>query len=320
MTVSEVLRNKGSYRPQTVQAIHAAAHELGYRPNAAARATRRGRFGNFTLMISVEGRHLFVPAGFLRNLEVAASRLEQRLMIAEAPDARMVDPDHVPRVFRELATDGLIISYCGQIPPHMRQMLERFSIPAVWINDKRDCDAVYPDDYKAGTRATQVLLTRGHRRIVWADHGPWGHYSVSDRRLGYAHAMKQAGFEPFVEVLPVEPADELQAMGRLLDQKPRPTAIVFYGADSLHALGVAAAMRGIRVPQDLSVACFEIRDAVRMAGTHVCRWYWPQDELAHAAVSMIDSKVKRPHVFQPARTIAFTCDDLDLSCATVNES
>ena len=45
-TVGAVLGGKGQlFRPKTIAAVEAAARELGYRPNSAAKAMRSGRFG-----------------------------------------------------------------------------------------------------------------------------------------------------------------------------------------------------------------------------------------------------------------------------------
>lgn len=120
------------------------------------------------------------------------------------------------------------------------------------------------DEFDAGRRATEHLISLGHRKIahVGGENEQDRYFRTSgDRRSGYLHAMKSAG-------LPVNPAWLLtsdytfndayqQAKNLLADPVNRPTAI-FSVSDEM-AAGVILAARdlGFSVPGHLSVIGIE---------------------------------------------------------------
>ncbi len=304
--VSKVLNNSAGNigaSEQSRESIQRVAAELGYRRNTAASATRTGRFGNITLLISRENRSLFLPPGLLRQLELQSARHNSHLMVAEAPDQEMTNPDRVPKVFRELGTDGLLIDYCGSIPPMMGELMERYNIPSVWINDRRPHDAVYPDDLAAGRAATAEMIQLGHRQIVYIDNENVTHYSARDRREGYMAAIEAAGLPPHVITLPRQPAAKLELFDKLLGQPDRPTAFICYPNDALHALGAVAFHRHLRIPRDLSITCFAMVSELEMAGARVACRFLPQDRMAECAIDMLFKKIAEPDRILPAQAI-----------------
>ncbi len=103
------------------------------------------------------------------------------------------------------------------------------------------------------------LLTLGHKRIGFVN-GVAVQRLSSDRMTAYRTALENAGL-PFDEDL-IEPCGTTieagyQAALRLLERTPRPTALLVI--NDLLAMGAlrAAAVRGLRVPDDLSVAGFD---------------------------------------------------------------
>jgi LacI family transcriptional regulator len=133
------------------------------------------------------------------------------------------------------------------------------------------------------------LLGLGHRRIA-AITGPPGWVATEARRRGYHGALATAGIalDPALEVasdFQLEPG--AAAAATLLDLPDPPTAI--FGFNDAIAIGAlrAAHERGLRVPEDLSVAGFddvEYATIVRPALTTVRQ---PLAEMGRNAVSLI---------------------------------
>lgn len=306
-TVARVLGGRGIYRrpadARRAERIRHLAEELGYRPNAAARATASGRFGVIALLLSTVGERSNLPEPLLAGIHDALAERGLHLTVARLPDEKLIDTGFVPRILQETAADGLLIDYTHGVPDPLVELIGRHRLPAVWLNTKREDDAVYPDDTGLGRLATEHLLRLGHRRIGYLRHRMAHrpqtptHYSLADRLDGYKAAMRDAGLEPMVRM--PHPDRDLQNRWQLLDAwlrgPERPTALLTYrSADAQTAL-FAAHGAGIRVPEDLSVMTL---------GTLVPHWvgdrWWistavaDEASLGREAVAMLERKIGEP--------------------------
>jgi LacI family transcriptional regulator len=123
-------------------------------------------------------------------------------------------------------------------------------------------DTVIDDDRLGARLMVDHLVSLGHRRIAHttmpAAHlqGPFA-LSHTARREGFEEAMRRHGLEPDVIVTYYSEEGGHRAAIEALDRPTPPTAI-FAGAD-IAAFGVlrAAEERGLRVPEDLSVAGYD---------------------------------------------------------------
>jgi LacI family transcriptional regulator len=264
MTVSSILNNKAQlFRPETRNRVLRAAEELGYRPNAMARATRSGRFGCVALLQSSLPHRSVLPAGLLGGIQHAVAEHNLQLILADLPDSKLTDEAYVPSILRQLTVDGLLVNYNAGIPQRLVELVQQFKLPAVWVNSKHSIDCIHPNDVQAGEMVTRRLLELGHRRIAYVDYA-FGHedsvvhYSTTDRYDGYASVMREAGLAPQLyrprHKLPDH--ERLQASHRLLSGADRPTALIAYNVNTAGPLLYAAACAGLRVPEMLSVATF----------------------------------------------------------------
>jgi LacI family transcriptional regulator len=195
-TVSHVLNGRGAelqIRATTQERVFEAARELGYRPNASARAMRSGRFGSAALIQSAY--RLYLPNGLLFGLTEGLSQRNMRLTVAEAVDTHWECTADLPQVMRELSVDGLLINTLLNAPPSLLETVRASRVPAVWINLDQPEDCVFPDDFRGAQVATKHLLKLEHRNIAFIKAGPYEqeltHYSIAARRGGYEKAMKR---------------------------------------------------------------------------------------------------------------------------------
>ena len=257
-TVSEILNRKGKpYSPATVERVFAAADRLGYRPNAQARAVAAGKVGTIALVLG-EAHYSHLPQELLHGIHDRLARAELTLMVTVLSDAQLADDAFIPDILTTLMADGILINYHYHFPPRLLEAIDRYRVPAVWINVRKDRDAVCFDDAGAARDATARLLDLGHRRIAYIDRAlereEHLHYSCIERRDAYREAMTAAGLEPTV-ITGTDPGTiELVAGWRSRDD--RPTAILSYNLHVAQDIATAAALHGWRVPADLSLVTF----------------------------------------------------------------
>jgi LacI family transcriptional regulator len=316
--VSRVLGGKArQYRIShtTERRVLRAADELGYRPNASARATRQGCFGSIALILSTHTGRSDLPPDVLAGISSALDASELHLTLARLPDDKLTDAGYVPRILRELSCDGMLIDYTDHIPERMIDLIDDTGQPAVWLNRKREHDCVYPDDLAIGRRATERLLEAGHRRIAYVDWGAgWkqldqAHYSQRDRQAGYERAMADAGLAARVirrdDSDVVEPLTALhQAMVNLLSRDDRPTAFVTYSRVFAQVIAGAASVCGLSVPRDLSLVTVSYQADVTGAGLEIACVMTPGRSYGSAGVKCLLKKIARPATRLAPRPIA----------------
>ena len=304
--VSEVLAGKHRrYRQETIKRVIETARRLGYRPNHSARAMRRGRFNNLTLLMSSSSS--FLMAGLLEGIHEAVNAAHQHLSVAAVGSAQLNLAQSIPHCLRELSSDGVIINYWVTIPPEVINLIHQSGWPCVWINLKQDADCVYPDDWEGGKRAARMLLELGHRRIAYMNYTSWlsnAHYSSLERRAGYEAAMREAGLEPLVfDGHPLPQPDQLPAIKAVL-QHYQPTAIITYGDNEIPAVQHAAAELGWTIPRDLSLVTFQALwpEHLKVLQTMMTI---PAYAMGKTAVEILLRKIERPEQLLPP--IAVPC-------------
>jgi LacI family transcriptional regulator len=317
-TVSHVLNGRADelrIRPETQQRVREAVVELGYRPNASARAMRSGRFGAAVLIQSAF--RLYLPNGLLFGLADGLSQRHMRLTVAEPVDTQWERTADVPQVMRELSVDGLLINTLLNAPPQLLETVRASRVPAVWINTNEPADCVYSDDFRGAQMATKYLRTLGHRDIAFIKAGPYdeepAHYSIGARLGGYQEAMKAARLRSRAFELPPGAVWEKGLMEdrrveeaiALLKSPDRPTALIAYEMDTALPILVAARTLGLRVPGDLSLLMFHdgFDPAIGITMTTVLL---NMREVGLAAVAMLEEKIQQPDVALPPRPVEET--------------
>lgn len=310
-TVSLVLNGKARkarISEKRIKEITEAAARLNFVPNAAARAIRKGRFGQLGLLLSaIPTRALLLP-GLLESIRITLREKDQLLLIGELPDEKLTDDMEMPRILREWAADGLLINYLEAVPERMRAILDEHRIPTVWLNIKRDTDAVYTDDFSAAVNATEHLIEMGHKRIAYLAMGVSGHFSKKDRENGYRQAMVAAKLPPDVHQwqASVHASQRAEAARRWLEeQNPRPTAVLTYGQGDALPLYTAALQLGLKVPEDLSIATFH-PGPLSLAGLNISTWCIPSRELGRAGVEMLLERIEKKADSMPSIVLPYT--------------
>lgn len=299
-TVSLVLNGRTDIQipESTRQRVLAAAQQLGYRPHRSGRAIRSGKTGNLALLLSTIAHRSLFSHALLDGLIDAASEHDQHLLVSRITDDKLTDATFVPKILREFAADGLVINYNSQAPPRLAELIAQAKIPAIWINDNRDADCVFPDDFAAAQAATERLIAAGHTRIGYAGWMPGPHYSMGDRLTGYQAAMAARGLAERVALLEKEPASSLFATA------DPPTAVVCYSPAVLQSVWEIA-------PRNCALTVFHHELYTTLEHTFDT-WLLPDHTLGATAVELLMQKIDQPESLRPPHALAFTFSERTL--------
>ncbi|MFD5122285.1 LacI family DNA-binding transcriptional regulator [Streptomyces sp. NPDC058385] len=254
-TVSRVSNGFPGVNEETRERVLAAMKELGYRPNSAARALKRGDFrtiGVITFTLSTTGN--------MRTLEAIATSAAQEGYAVTLLPVAVPTQDEVRGAFSrlgELAVDAVIVimevhlldSASLTLPPHVKVV--------VADSDADDRYAVVDTDQAGGTRdAVRHLLDLGHR-TVWHLAGPSESFAAQRRTDAWRTALESAGRAVPPLVRGDWSADSGYRAGLRLAEQADCTAV--FAANDQMALGLLRALeeRGRKVPEDVSVIGFD---------------------------------------------------------------
>ncbi|MGF1633174.1 MAG: LacI family DNA-binding transcriptional regulator [Phycisphaerae bacterium] len=320
-TVSHILSAKskraGLFAEETRRRVRQVADELGYRPNAAARSTATGRFGAVALLQSTFQNRSILPDQLVAGIDSVLGQHEMHLTLARLSDEKLTSPTYVPRILRQLTSDGLLINYNAHIPQRMIELLEQFKLPSVWINSQHEHDCVYPDDEKAGYDATRVLLEAGHTRIAFVDY-TYGrqsqsrHYSNPARQAGYARAMAEAGHAPrlITGETDIPYPDRLNFTAEWINAEDRPTAVITYGSREVDAIVATAGRMGLRLPEHLSIIGVH-DEPIRHFDLTVATMVLPEFEIGRRATAVLLEKIEDPTYRAPPVRVALELEPGD---------
>ncbi|MEU2338077.1 LacI family DNA-binding transcriptional regulator [Streptomyces sp. NPDC006654] len=187
---------------------------------------------------------------------------------------------------------GVVLVF-STLPRDVRQRLRSAAVPFVVVDPAGDPDPDVPSvgsaNWAGGLAATRHLTARNHRRIAVIT-GPEDMLCSRARLDGYRSAMAMASLD--VDPRLVRFGDFHVQGGfdhamSLLDGPDRPTAI-FAGSD-LQALGVleAARLRGLRVPEDLSVVGYDDVPLAQWSSPPLTTVHQPLRRMAEEASRML---------------------------------
>ncbi|MFJ6213508.1 LacI family DNA-binding transcriptional regulator [Streptomyces sp. NPDC092296] len=285
-TVSRVMNGRTAVSAETREAVQSAIERLGA-PQARGRTSGR------------PGRDVFVRCPYLLTdyfgiiVSAVAETLELygRQVILNAGDA-VLDSDVLTGLPDRAQLGGAILIIPPE-PAHSLETLSRRDFPFVVVDPRtplpRDIAAVSAAHFSGARSVTAHLVGLGHRRIGMIG-GPGEWLASRSRLAGHASALSEVGVLPSPELCSsVEPTADwgYSAAARLLDLPQRPTALIAFNDKAAVGALRAAYDRGLRVPEELSIAGF---DDVYLSSSTVpmlTTVRQPLGELGRMAVSLL---------------------------------
>lgn len=263
-TVSRVSNGFPGVLEETRQQVLAAMKELGYRPNSAARALKRGEFRTIGVIL-----FNLSSTGNMRTLEAVASSAAREGYATTLLPVTVPTQDGVRGAFTrlgELAVDGVVMIMEVHLLDAMTVALPPTAPVVVVDSDAGDQYCVVDTDQASGARAAvQHLLDLGHGTVRHVA-GPKESFAAERRVSAWRSALEAAGREVPPLLRGDWSAESGYEAGLHIAQDPSCTA-VFVANDQM-ALGLLRALseHGRRVPEDVSVVGF---DDIPEAATYV---------------------------------------------------
>ena len=296
MTVSRVLNDTATVKPDTRERVERAVKALNYRPNLGARRLAGGRsmFVGLLYHNPSPGYLSKILKGGLNACRVYGHHLVLEDFSTSAPYR---NPELSVRALNLGDLDGLIVTPPLSVHQPFMDVLKAASLPVVSIAPA-DIDepglSVAMDDAQAVEDMVAFLVGTGHRRIAFV-RGPDNHAASHHRLAGFLRGMDAHGL-PVPDGM-MRDGDFTYRSGlvsgqSLLDMDVRPTAIVACNDDMAAGVIGAAHMLGLSVPRDVSVSGFDDIELATTIFPELTTVRQPISAMANQAVGLLTAHLR----------------------------
>jgi LacI family transcriptional regulator len=259
-TVSKALNGYQDISEATRELIIKAANEIGYFPDANARALKMKKTYNIGVLFSTLSNHGLRNEYFahiLASFKEKASKSGYDITFIEhnIGNRKMTFLEHC----RYRNFDGIFIA-CAEFGEAEVIEIVNSDFPVVTIDHAfNEAISVLSDNIEGMRQLTQYIIDAGHKKIAYI-HGTKS--SVTHNRLvSFHNTLKVNGItipdEYFVEGTYRDAENSEQLALKLLELPDPPTCII--APDDYAALGVMNTARrlGLKIPDDISVAGYD---------------------------------------------------------------
>lgn len=259
-TVSKALNNYQDISEATREMVMKAAKDIGYFPDANARALKMKKTYNIGVLFSTLFNHGLRNEYFAHILASFKDRAAKRgyditFIEHNIGNRKMTYLEHCK--YRNF--DGVFIECAEFSDPEVLEIVNS-DFPVVTIDHAfNEAISVLSDNMEGMRQLTQYIIDQGHRKIAYI-HGTKS--SVTHNRMvSFNNVLRENGItipdEYYAEGIyrSAESSEELAL--HLLRLPDQPTCII--APDDYSALGVMNTARklGLKIPEDISIAGFD---------------------------------------------------------------
>lgn len=267
-----------------------AAQQLGYRPNALAKAVNTGRSRLIAVMVAYLDNH-FYPV-VLESLSRALQARGYQILLF------MTERGNQDELIQKVLTyrvEGIVMASADMSSTLAQQCVDT-GIPVVLFNryvPDSISSSVVTDNFEGARRLTRLLIDAGHRNIAFIA-GAEDSSTNKDRETGFLAEMDGAGLPVLLREVGSYTMDGAEeATRRLFAARDRPDA-VFVANDHM-AFGVIDVLRdelGLRVPDDVSVVGFDDVPEAGWKGYRLTTVRQPVEPMVRATVDILMEQIE----------------------------
>ncbi|WEK51484.1 MAG: LacI family DNA-binding transcriptional regulator [Candidatus Kaistia colombiensis] len=252
-TVSRVASESPRVAPETRARVLAAMAELGYQPNAAARAMRTNQTMTIGFLIPDMTNQVF--ARVAQGAETVLAP-EGYMLFAFSSNRSPTREIEFLQAARQRRMDGLIVTLSDETATGTIEEIGRMGVPVVVLDREIpvEADVVYSEHMQPIETVVGQLLQLGHRRIglITASHNI---RPGRDRVTGFKRALEKAGVPIDEWLIRARTQSAERGMAEthdLLTGPNPPTAILAAGSDIFYGALKAVRLLGLSIPDDIS--------------------------------------------------------------------
>jgi DNA-binding LacI/PurR family transcriptional regulator len=294
-TVSYVLSGKRAISEPTRIRVEQAIRDLGYHPNAGARALAGKRSHIIALVVPLR-TDVYVP--IMMEIAIAVTMAARQY----GYDVLLITNDEGPEGVRRVAASGLadgVVLMDVELDDERIPILRELGSHAAMIGlpaDSHGLACVDHDFTAAGALCADHLADLGHRDVAFVGYAP----QVYKRHAGYAErtltGFRERAGQRGLRILhrPCEGTYESTAgtLARILEDRPATTGFVVQNEGALGPMLSLLRSSGRIVPEDASVIALCPEQLAEQNSPRLTAVTGPAQELGRQAVELVMSRIE----------------------------
>ncbi|AEM84163.1 LacI family DNA-binding transcriptional regulator [Streptomyces violaceusniger] len=297
-TVSYALSRKRTVSDETRAKIQRVIDELGYRPNASARALANGRTNAIALVFPPAGDHYTgMQLDFIGSVVEAAATFDYDVLLSPSG----VDSDRsFQRLLGERRVDGAILMEIRLQDDRVDHLFTE-NFPAVCIGRTARPEAdwwVGLDHTALAAACVQHLADLGHRKVAFVNRPERllrAGYESAHRGLdGFTKAAAERGLSVRTYNCGDDASSGQACVERILHDDPATTALVTLNEAALGGLYRGLAHAGRHVPRDFSVTGVAAARWAETVTPQLTAADVPASQMGRLAVELLVERLDRP--------------------------
>ncbi|PZT77729.1 MULTISPECIES: LacI family DNA-binding transcriptional regulator [unclassified Streptomyces] len=293
-TVSYVLSGKRSISVATRERVERSIQQLGYHPNAGARALASSRSNIIALMVPLR-TDMYVPV--MMEIAIAVATTAR----THGYDVLLLTGEEGPAAVRRIAGSSLadaMILMDVELHDERLPLLRETDRAAVLIGlpaDTAGLTCVDLDFEATGALCVEHLAGLGHREIAVIGEAA----AVYERHTGFAErtvdGVRARARETGIRVLhrPCEGgyAAMAQTLSRIFDERPGTTGFIVQNEAAVEPLLNLLRQQGRAVPEDVSVVAICPEQVASQASVRLTSVAIPAHEMGRRSVEQVVAKL-----------------------------
>jgi DNA-binding LacI/PurR family transcriptional regulator len=310
-TVSYVLSGKRTISTSTRERVERSIHDLGYHPNAGARALASSKTNIIALMMPLR-TDMYVPV--MMEIAIAVATAAR----GHGYDILLLTGEEGPAAVRRIEGSALadaMILMDVELDDERLPLIRGAERPVVLIGmpaDPTGLTCVDLDFAATGALCVEYLANLGHREVAVIGEAP----GVYERHTGFAErtlsGVRSRARELGVRALhrPCEGGYPAMAgtLARIFDERPGTTGFIVQNEAAVEPLLNLLRQQGRAVPEDVSVVAICPDQVATQASVRLTSVAIPAQEMGRRTVGRIVAKLEgrgRPEVdlLEPELTV-----------------
>lgn len=289
-TVSRVLNHKGRVSDATRQKVLDYAGLVNYHPNQLAKSLKTRKVSSLGVVVPDISNEFYALLFKCIDRLVSADGFTPMLFNIGDDHGR---EERFLSHLRASTVGGLFVATSGSevyasLP---ESLLSRIVFVDNLPHGDVECNYVGADNVASSYGLTQHLIDQGHRRVATVV-GPAGESSALERLQGFEDCL-YANDVPlprdWIVRTNFQYEDGYTKVGALMEGDDRPTAVIAQNNVLAYATIRMARKRGMTVPGDLAVACFDHLDTYGFMRPVITTMVQPLDEMAQKAWELLQA-------------------------------
>ena len=301
-TVSKALNGAPDIAPETAERIRKCARQLGYLPNATARALKVGRSNNIGVLFSDStggGLSHEYFSKILESVKAEAERLGYDItFLSKGLGSTSMDYyEHA----KYRSCDGVVIASADYQDPAVMRLCTS-DIPTVTLDHVYDSrTAILSDNVRGMEELVRYVASHGHKRIAFI-HGEMT--SVTQKRLAsFKKTCAALGIptkpDYIKEARYHDPRSSGLATRELMGLWERPTCILY--PDDFSFIGGMNELekQGVSIPKDMSVAGYDGIHLSQVLRRRLTTYRQGAERMGREAARLLIEQIEHPDTWLP---------------------